>query len=76
VSFVTYVRDRAHMIAAFASATILIGASVVGYDFLGHRNVPIDEQPSWVTPPVWSELYFGAIALGLGVYLFRKQHSK
>lgn len=64
------------MFAAFTAAIVLIGAGAIGYDFLGDRNVPINEQPTWVTPPVWSEIIFGVAALAYGVYAFRKLRNE
>ena len=72
MSDVSSVIERIFMIAAFAVATILIGAGLIGYDFFGDRNVAINEQPAWVNPPVWSEIVFGVAALIYAVYALKK----
>jgi hypothetical protein len=66
--------ERIVIFCLFGAATVLILSSPIGYDFMGDRNV-ID-SPTWVTPPVWSELSFGVVALAFGGYLLRNLREK
>jgi len=75
MSDVSSVLEQVLMVAALAVAIVLIGAGLVGYDFLGNRNVAIIEQPAWVTPPVWSEIGFGVAALAYATYAFMTQRK-
>ena len=68
-SIVTEVIERIAIFCLLAAATVLILSSLIGYDFMGDRNNL--DAPTWVTPPVWSELSFGVVALVFGVYVLR-----